>query len=172
MKKHISVLIAVVLVSQLYNHIGAQTIAFGSFKNLKQQSSSFSPKNVPEIVQKKFQKEFPGVTAEIWEKTDNGYVAEFTSDMVWHRIFLGKRGGVKCQISYYDKTKLPADVRERVKSVYYNYSISSVQEINSNKMKVYLITIEDKNSWKIIRVIEDADTSDGDMDVYAEYVKG
>jgi hypothetical protein len=89
----------------------------------------------------------------------------FTNGNVQKRIFLGRKGNVKFQISYYSEAELPADVRARVKSVYYDYNIFSVQEINLNRSKFYLVSLENNNTWKIIRV------DDNDMEVYKEYAK-
>ncbi|MGH2565116.1 MAG: hypothetical protein ACRDE5_11420, partial [Ginsengibacter sp.] len=59
-------------------------------------------------------------------------------------------------------------IRGIVKSKYYDYKITQVQEIETtatNGTPTYMVHIEGDNDFKIIRV------SGGDMDVYEEYAK-
>ncbi|MGI8952391.1 MAG: hypothetical protein ACR2FN_12510 [Chitinophagaceae bacterium] len=66
----------------------------------------------------------------------------------------------------YDETKLPHDVRAQVKSTYYDYAITTVDEVHYQGQIVYLVHMQDANTWKIIRV-----NSDGEMDVYQAFDK-
>ncbi|WP_133054061.1 hypothetical protein [Niastella yeongjuensis] len=121
---------------------------------------------IADNVQKKFSKNFPGITGEVWATLRNGYEVVFKNGKVQNRVFLTRKGNIKYQISYYTEAELPADVRKRVKSEFFDYNIFCVQEINYNQAKIYLVTLEDKTTWKVLRL------DDNEMEVYKEFVKG
>jgi hypothetical protein len=52
-----------------------------------------------------------------------------------------------------------------VKTNYYDYSITTVKEVSTIEGTAYLVTIEFKNNWKVIRVV------DKEMDVWEEHQK-
>ena len=81
-------------------------------------------------------------------------------------VFYDAKANIKGQVRYYKPDLLPVDIRFQVESAYFNYDILSVQEIILDKSTTYLIAIEAKNDWKIIRV------SEAGMDVYKQYRKG
>jgi hypothetical protein len=66
---------------------------------------------------------------------------------------------------YYTEKELQPNIRNQVKSAYEDYSISSIKEVSNKKAIVYLVTIEDKTTWKIIRV------ANGEINVWEEYTK-
>jgi len=132
-------------------------------KNLTKTASNTADINIKAL--KKFKKDFPGNTNDIWAKTNNGYVVRFTSNTVQNWAFLTRHGNCQISMRYYTEKELPASVRNQVKSTYYDFSITSVKEISNNKSTAYLVTIEDETTWKIIRVV------DGEMDVLEEYTK-
>ncbi|MFN2440311.1 MAG: hypothetical protein ABR503_14000, partial [Chitinophagaceae bacterium] len=114
---------------------------------------------------RKFRKEFPDITDDSWIKSKNGFVVRFTSNGIQNWAFLTKRGNCEGRMRYYTEKDLPADVRHVVKSNYYDYSIKSIQEVTCNNSTAYLVTIEDKNIWKVIRVVN------GEMDLWKDYIK-
>ena len=165
MKKQIN--IAMLFIATGFCTLNAQTIAFHpSDKSTNQTvTATVVDEKISDNVQRKFKKGFPGITGELWEKSDIGYSVVFTNGNVQNRVFLTRKGNVRLQISYCNEAELPADIRMRVKSVYYDCNIFTVQEISFNKTKFYLISLEDKSTWKIIRVDENS------MEIYKEYVK-
>jgi ribosomal protein L21E len=167
MKKQVNIFCAVLFIAIIFNSLNAQTIAFHPSSTTANQiaTATFVNEEISDNVQKKFKKNFPGITGESWGKTDNGYMVLFTVDNVQTRVFLNRKGNVKFQIRYYSEAHLPDDIRTRVKSVYYDYNIFSVQEVNLIRTKFYLVSLEDKNTWKIIRI------NDDDMEIYKEYAK-
>jgi hypothetical protein len=55
----------------------------------------------------------------------------------------------------YDETKLERDVRAQVKSVYYDYNILLIEEVErSMKPLTYYIYMEDPVSFKNLRIME------------------
>ena len=121
--------------------------------------------DVNDRIVKKFKKEFPGAMDAVWVQTKNGFIVRFISNGIQNWTFLNKGGNRLSTMRYYTETELPSDVRTQVKSTYFDFSISSVKEVNCNNLTAYLITIEDKTKWKVIRVV------DGEMDVWEEHQK-
>ncbi|MGZ3854148.1 MAG: hypothetical protein ACXVLT_05515 [Flavisolibacter sp.] len=113
----------------------------------------------------KFEKSFPNANGENWLKTKNGFAVRFSSNNINELVFLTKRGGVLSSIKYFSEKDIPSDVKEMVKYVYPTYTIKSGREIQACNKTAYLVTIEDADSWKTVRVV------DGEMDVYEAYVK-
>lgn len=103
-----------------------------------------------------------------WTKTKNGYFARFTSNGVDNRIFYTVKGRWTGSVKNYSEEKLPGEVRNIVKSKYYDYSIFYVDELetlDSGGMPTYLIHLEDKKTIKLVRVC------DREMEVWKEYRK-
>jgi hypothetical protein len=62
----------------------------------------------------------------------------------------------KRTIPSYPEEFLPYAVRGRVKSTYYfDYTINRAEEIQINNKTVYIIHIEDKSGFKLLRVCDD-----------------
>ena len=112
-----------------------------------------------------FIKEFPSAIADTWIKTSTGFMVTFTLNGIQNRAFLTTRGNLESRIQYYTEAELPPDVRHIVKTNYYDYSITTVKEVSTEEGTAYLVTIEFKNNWKVIRVV------DREMDVWEEHQK-
>lgn len=113
----------------------------------------------------KFHKAFPASEGESWIQTKEGFSVVFTVKGIMARAYLSRKGNVDGLIRYYHEDNLPQDVRQTVKNEYANYAITLVQEVTYNGITAYLVIVEDKTTWKILRVV------DGEMDVRSEYVK-
>jgi hypothetical protein len=118
----------------------------------------------PRII-RKFHAEFPGVTNDKWIAANDGFSVRFTAHDIQNWVFLNKKGKILSQMRYYEVKNLPADVRNQLKSVYYDYTIKGIIEIVCNNTKAYLVTVENESTWKVIRVL------DRDMEVFEEYQK-
>ena len=114
---------------------------------------------------KDFKKSFKLPAEERWFKIDNGYIVKFVQDGIQSRVDYDNKGNWKATTRYYYEKQLPKDVRSQVKSVYYDYTITSVQELTFPNHLVYLINMEDEKSILIIRIC------DGEMDVYKDLKK-
>ena len=68
-------------------------------------------------------------------------------------------------LKQYTEKELPVRVKSMVKSVYYDYPIVWVKEVNQSQSVVYLIHIENDQEWKTIRVADD------EMDVAEDFAK-
>lgn len=84
----------------------------------------------------------------------DGFFAFFSNDGIQTRVFYDKKGNYYCSFRHYFEDKLPPAVRHRVKTIYYDFNIYHISEVNMNDKTVYAITLEDKTSWKKILVAE------------------
>lgn len=123
------------------------------------------PVTVTTRVIRNFMKDFPGISGTAWSKNGSGYVVRFSANGIQHWAFLTRKGHCHGTMRYYHEEGLPAYVRTIVKSNYYDFTIASVKEVSTGSDTAYLVTIEDKATWKVVRIV------DREMDIYEEHVK-
>jgi hypothetical protein len=99
-----------------------------------------------------FRKFFPAVESEKWYPIVNGFMAKYKKDDVGVRVDYDKRGKWLYTIRYYTESKLPKDVRKMVRSTWYDYAISSVEEIERENQLIYILHIHEGEDWKMIQV--------------------
>ena len=129
-------------------------------------STSASMNEINTKAVRNFGKEFKNVTAVKWIKTSNGlFAAHFVSDDIQNLVCYNKKGNYQCMLRYYKEEKLPSEVRHLVKSSYYDFDIYLVTEVHINGKIAYVVKMEDKTSWKTIKVV------DGEMDDYGRIHK-
>ena len=113
-----------------------------------------------------FIRKYKNVADARWFKSANGLlVAYFISDSIQNWVFYNDRGDCEFSLRHYTEEKMPYDIRHLVKSKYYDYSIYHIAETTRNEKIAYTIKLEDKKSWKTIRV------TDGEMEVIEEFLK-
>ena len=96
---------------------------------------------------------------------DGGFLAEFREKGIAYKVFYDKKGNWVYTLKEYTEKELPADVRAMVKSVYFDYPIAWVKEVNQSQDVVYLVNISNDQEWKTLRV------SDGEMEVVEDFRK-
>lgn len=104
-----------------------------------------------------FKNTYTDISDETWEVKKNGYVARFTFNSVITMNYYDKKGRWLHSIQRYDETKLPGNVRALVKSTYYDYSITLVQEINvkrNSEKPIFIVHIKYNDTFKTIRVCD------------------
>ena len=101
----------------------------------------------------------------IWIKSDNGFAVYFSNDGIKTRILYNKRGDRLCVIRDYGEDRLPREIRNIVKSVYYDYSIYLVNEVTVEPRTGYVVKVQDKTSLIEVKIV------DGVMEVMNEYIK-
>ena len=114
---------------------------------------------------KDFSKTFKGASNAAWSETTDGFMAKFTKDDVETKVFYDRKGRWIANIRNYQEDKLPKDIRQMVKSNYYDFSIFLVQEVTVGDKTAYLVKIEDKTSIKTIRITDEG------MDEYEAFEK-
>ena len=116
---------------------------------------------------KDFQKSFKDAANVSWYKAENGaLLASFTIDEVKNSVAYDKKGRWLYSIKRYSEQKLPKDLRAGVKSVYYDFNIVNIEEVEINDQTIYIIHLEDATSMKTLRIC------DGDMEEVQNFVKG
>ena len=112
-----------------------------------------------------FKKEFKNTTSESWYALQNGYRVKFLQNGVYNMADYNEKGRWLRTIRYYDETGLPKSIRNAVRHEFLDFSIFLVMEMNLPQSTIYLVKIEDKSSWKTVRVAGD------DLDVVESFTK-
>jgi len=114
---------------------------------------------------KNFSKSYQKQSDASWFAIADGFVAIFTADGVKTKAYYDSKGRPVGDVRTYQEDKLPKEIRHMVKSTYYDFNIFIVNEVTVDNAKVYLIKIEDKTSFKTIRV------QDGEMSETEAFIK-
>ena len=102
-----------------------------------------------------FKQTFPGTEDEQWYVIRNGYMVKHKVGDTNIRLDYDRSGNWLYTIRYLTEKKIPREVRALVKSTWYDYAISSVEEIKYGLLPlIYILHINEGNEWKIIRVSE------------------
>jgi len=97
---------------------------------------------------------------------EGGWQCNFIVDGIRSRAFYTKKGNWLGTLASYNENKLSRDVRAIVKSTYYDYTITYIDEITvPGESKIYLVQIQDDKALKVLRI------SDNDMETMRELVK-
>lgn len=116
---------------------------------------------------KNFKKSYKLASDENWFVAKDGFAAKFTSNGINNVIYYDKKGRWQATIKIYGEDKISHNLRNMIKSVYSDYKINGVQEIETLisplGIPTYIVYIQDGNNFKIIRVSDDV------MDVYQEF---
>jgi hypothetical protein len=89
-----------------------------------------------------------------WHKASDGIVVCFTENGIKARANYDKTGNCIYNMRSYTETHLPKEIRAEVKRIFYDFSITCVNEITQGQKLVYLVQIQDKKHHKTIRVCE------------------
>ena len=116
---------------------------------------------------KDFESKFGAGLDVSWTKISDGFVSNFKVDGFTTRVFYDRKGRWQYTVKGYGENKLPRDIRSIVKSIYYDYTITMVEEVQSINNMVYVIHQEDAKSIMKIRI-----TKDGELDVMEDLTKG
>ena len=112
-----------------------------------------------------FKQSYPNVDGETWHSFNDGFAAMFRENGFQHMVTYNRIGDRLFTISNYGEKQLPKEVRSLVKSSYYDYTITLVQEITFRQQTIYLVHMQDESTWKNVRV------ADGEMTVIEDFNK-
>jgi len=102
-----------------------------------------------------------------WYAVTDGFIVRFVADSMNARSAYRKNGIWVYTIKQYAEEKMSKAIRHFVKSTYYDYSITLVEQIESPHEPVkYLVHLQDAVSWKNVLV-----TSDGQLDLVEDKKK-
>ena len=113
-----------------------------------------------------FKKKYKNATDVKWVKNENGASVYFTNDGVKMRASYNAKGKKEYTLSYYDETKMDADLRRLVRSSYYDHNIVIVTEVIRNNQLYYLVKMENEKEYLTLKV------TDEEMTVFEKTVKG
>jgi len=179
MKKIISVLLSVFFFVLSYGDIQAQNLEFISSVKKKHRTkidellaekpiyiNGTSPNLIASRAIRNFSKDFKDATDVRWILSDGGgYIAKFIYKGIACRADYDYKGHCLTSYKYYNEDKLPHEIRQLVKSNYFDFSIYRVAELFISNKTVYLVTLESDESWMKITVIE------GEMTVVEKFRK-
>ncbi len=123
-------------------------------------------KNIHIRALKDFQVRFSDAGNVKWFSDDKGFTSYFTKGGYSDHVFYNKKGRWQYSLIYYAEGKLPAEVRAAVKSVYFDLSITLVEEVQTADGMGYVVHLEDKSNIKILKV-----NRLGEMEIMTELVK-
>jgi hypothetical protein len=126
-------------------------------------SSPLSEINIKAL--RDFTQSFKKVEDVRWCKTPNGAVVYFRENGLAAKSVYDDKGDWLYNIRAYTEDNLPKEVRSQVRGIFYDFSVSSVNEITVDLKIIYMVYLEGKTSWKIIRVC------DGEIETTDEFEK-
>ena len=106
---------------------------------------------------KEFRRMFSIASNEIWYKVSDGYIAKFVHEGIQYRAGYNAKGRWINTIKSYAASKLPADVKYKVKSAYSDFEIVFVDEIILPYDMGYVIHLENDIEIKKL-VVTDIDS--------------
>ncbi|GEM_PF-2336227 len=112
---------------------------------------------------KDFNKTYGEVSDAKWYSIKTGFVVCFTDNGIKTSVFYSRTGAVDSRILYYAEDKLPAGIRHLVKSNFYDYTISFVNEVHKDGVTAFLVKIRNNKTLKTVKVIG------GEWEVIEEY---
>ena len=132
-------------------------------------SGSYAPvadANVNAKALKDFSKSFKNATNAKWYGATDGFFANFSDKGIETKVTYDLKGNWHCTMRTYDESRMPSDVRETVKSKYYDFEVLVIYEIAHSNNVTYIIKIQDDKTLKTLRLIN------GEMEVIGDYVRG
>jgi hypothetical protein len=107
---------------------------------------------------KDFRQRFNDARNVLWFSSGNGFISYFIQNGYGDRAFYNKKGLWQYSLIFYGEDKLPRDIRAAVKSVYFDYDITMVEEVQTIDGMAYLLHLEDRLNFKILKVNQDCET--------------
>jgi len=128
----------------------------GSHKNLSEiKVTRVNIKAVRDFIRK-----YENVSDVKWFKTEGGYIARFLSKGIDTRIVYNERGRWFYNVFAYTEANLPFDLRDMVKSKYYDNDILAVYQYEFRDKTVYILRMQDKQSNMVTLKVCDGEIKD------------
>ena len=169
MRQRIILLTAVMTALVITGETSAQLLpSSNTVAGIAPSASEFRKRSLPVGIsfraQRNFVKMFDEADA-VWYATSYVYIAKFFEKSTETMVAYGKRGNWLYTVKRYGENNLPRDVRDLVKSAYFDFAISHIDEVHVPKEEhsIYIIRLRNKKLFKTVRV------SDREMDIISEY---
>ncbi|MBO9199925.1 MULTISPECIES: hypothetical protein [Niastella] len=158
-------LAVVALTGCAYSQQTTHSLAAANVNDYKSKDHYLNDINVRAM--RHFVDRFGDVTDVAWHRSNNSFVAVFSSDSIQHRVIYTQRGDLSYIMKYYEENRMPRNIRAQVKSTYYDYKIYVIQEIEvPGHPDVYIVNLQGDTEWKKVRLCQ------GEMEVMEEFKKG
>jgi hypothetical protein len=145
-------------------------ISIGYFAALESLSSmgTYVPetKNINSKAIKDFQERYNNIQNAIWFSDKKGFESYFVQNGFGNRVFYGKKGRWLYSLILHTEHELPSNVRASIKSIYFDYAITMVEEVQTNHGNIYIVNLEDKSNIEILKV-----NDLGEIDILLEIIK-
>lgn len=116
---------------------------------------------------KDFSKSFKNVVNPNWYKDGRGYyIANFLKGGIDTKVVYDAKGRWLYNLLTYTEDKLPFEIRDMVKTTYYDFDILVCHEYTIQGGSVYVIKMQDEKTLKTVKIIA------GEMTVTEDYVRG
>jgi hypothetical protein len=129
--------------------------------------NSAAAANVNTRAVKDFRGRFTSASEENWVAVHDGYISYFKMNGFGCRAYYDKKGRWEYSLTYFGEDKLPHDLRAIIKSTYFDFNITLIEEVETTEAGVYLVHLEDQTSIKIVKI-----NKDGEMELMQEFIKG
>ena len=139
-----------------FNQIKNFKLSIGNFAALE--SLSFMGTYVPETKNinskaiKDFQERYNNIKNAMWFSDKKGFESYFVQNGFGNRVFYGKKGRWLYSLILHTEHELPYNVRASIKSIYFDFAITLVEEVQTNYDDIYIVNLEDKSNIKILIV--------------------
>jgi hypothetical protein len=154
----------VVLSGCAYAQQSGNALASAHVKSVRPKNEFMNDINVRAM--RDFMDRYGDASDVVWHRSKDNYVAVFTRDSIQHRVIYTNRGDPSITMKYYEEKKLARNVRAQIKSIYFDYKIYIVQEIESvGYPTIYIVNLQGDSDWKKVKLYQ------GEMEVMEEYNK-
>jgi hypothetical protein len=102
-----------------------------------------------------FRTTFKNATDVKWVQHDKGESVYFMNEGMKMRSSYNRKGKKEYTLRYYDELRMPSELRQRVKSNYYDHHITIVTEVDRNYQTYYLVQMENEKEYLTLRIGND-----------------
>jgi len=156
MKKNSLMLFAGIIVSLLTTSSKAQTLHVSQPGSIATTEPLKVMSKAGHKALKNFNKQFEDGPDVKWFTGEETITASMKRDGKGMTIVFDRHGRWLRNMYHYSEAKMPRDVRHTIKTVYYDFDITLVQEIKEGRDTFYVVHLEDKDQYKQVCVFEGA----------------
>jgi hypothetical protein len=139
-----------------FNQITNPKLSIGNLAALE--NLSFMGTYVPELKNinskaiKDFQDRYNNIENAMWFSDQKGFESYFVHNGFGNRVFYDKKGRWLYSLILHTEQELPSNVRTSIKSIYFDFAITMVEEVQTNHGGIYIVNLEDKSNIEILKV--------------------
>jgi hypothetical protein len=109
---------------------------------------------------------FKDVTNEKWYSISDGFIASFTKAGIQTKVVYDLQGVRHCTLRAFNEKQMPEEIRNMVKSKYYDFNILVGYEVKYDSGSIYIIKIDNTTKLKILKITNE------EIEVIGDYTKG